>query len=450
MAQQKTALIVGMATSGIAAARLLYEHGYRVIINDIKPEIKGLFDALSGIAYEVRLGDDPMDLLDGVDLLIPSPIIPFFRPFIVEAKRRGIEVISEIELGYRYSKADFVCITGTNGKTTCTTLTGEIFKASGRKTFVLGNIGVAISAHAMETNPGDVVVAETAALQLEGNVQFHAKAAGVCNITPDHIDRFGSMENYIAAKAKIFDNQTPDDFAVLNYDDPIVRDFAKLTPAHVLYFSRKEQVPEGMYMDGDTIMLRYQGEDTPFMDRKEIFIPGGHNLENAMLCALLALSQGVDRGVIKETLRTFQGVEHRIETVRTLDGVTYINDSKGTNVDSTIKAVQTMTRPTVMILGGYDKHTSFDPLSAEIIGSGMIRKVVLIGDTANQIRESLQKAGFQEIQEADSLRQAVEKCRENAEEGWNVLLSPACASFDMFHDYEERGRVFKQIVNELE
>ena len=170
MAQQKTALIVGMAKSGIAAARLLYENGYRVIINDMKPEIKGLFDALSGIAYEVRLGDDPMDLLDGVDLLIPSPIIPFFRPFIVEAKRRGIEVISEIELGYRYSKADFVCITGTNGKTTCTTLTGEIFKAAGRRTFVLGNIGVAISAHAMETRPGDVIVAETAALQLEGNV----------------------------------------------------------------------------------------------------------------------------------------------------------------------------------------------------------------------------------------------------------------------------------------
>ena len=436
MAQQKTALIVGMAKSGIAAARLLYENGYRVIINDMKPEIKGLFEALSGIAYEVRLGDDPMDLLDGVDLLIPSPIIPFFRPFIVEAQRRGIEVISEIELGYRYSKADFVCITGTNGKTTCTTLTGEIFKASGRKTFVLGNIGVAISAHAMETKPGDVIVAETAALQLEGNVRFHAKAAGVCNITPDHIDRFGSMEKYIAAKAKILDNQTAEDYAVLNWEDPIVRDFAKLTPAHVLYFSRKEQVPEGMYMNGDTIMLRWQGVDTPFMDRKEIYIPGGHNLENAMLCALLALSQGVDAEIIKETLRTFQGVEHRIEFVCERSGVRYINDSKGTNPDSTVKAIEAMDRPTVLILGGYDKHTGFEEVFDALPGSHVKACVV---------------HGFENIcYRCETFRETVEKCRDLAEPGDNVLLSPACASWGMFENYEQRGRVFKTIVSKFE
>ena len=431
MAQQKTALIVGMAKSGIAAARLLYENGYRVIINDMKPEIKGLFDALSGIAYEVRLGDDPMDLLDGVDLLIPSPIIPFFRPFIVEAQRRGIEVISEIELGYRYSKADFVCITGTNGKTTCTTLTGEIFKASGRKTFVLGNIGVAISAHAMETKPGDVIVAETAALQLEGNVRFHAKAAGVCNITPDHIDRFGSMEKYIAAKAKIFDNQTADDFAVLNWDDPIVRDFAKLTPAHVLYFSRKEKVPEGMYMDGDMIMLRFSGKDEPFMDRKEIYIPGGHNLENAMLCALLALSQGVDEAVIKETLRTFQGVEH-------------------TNPDSTVKAIEAMDRPTVLILGGYDKHTGFEEVFDALPGSH-VKACVVLGQTADEILETAKRHGFDNIcYRCDTFRETLEKCRELSEPGDNVLLSPACASWGMFENYEQRGRVFKDIVRKFE
>ena len=429
MAQQKTALIVGMAKSGIAAARLLYENGYRVIINDMKPEIKGLFDALSGIAYEVRLGDDPMDLLDGV---------------------RGIEVISEIELGYRYSKADFVCITGTNGKTTCTTLTGEIFKASGRKTFVLGNIGVAISAHAMETKPGDVIVAETAALQLEGNVRFHAKAAGVCNITPDHIDRFGSMDKYIAAKAKIFDNQTADDFAVLNWDDPIVRDFAKLTPAHVLYFSRKEKVPEGMYMDGDMIMLRFSGKDEPFMDRKEIYIPGGHNLENAMLCALLALSQGVDEAVIKETLRTFQGVEHRIEFVCERSGVRYINDSKGTNPDSTVKAIEAMDRPTVLILGGYDKHTGFEEVFDALPGSH-VKACVVLGQTADEILETAKRHGFDNIcYRCDTFRETLEKCRELSEPGDNVLLSPACASWGMFENYEQRGRVFKDIVRKFE
>ena len=265
MGKQKTALIVGMAKSGVAAARLLYQDNYRIIVNDMKPEIKGLFEQLSGIAYEVKLGANPMDLLDGVDLLIPSPIIPMTRNFIVEAKRRGIEVISEIELGYRYSKADFVCVTGTNGKTTCTALTGELFKAAGRNTFVLGNIGVAISAHALETKPGDVVVAETAALQLEGNVRFHAKAAGVCNITPDHLDHFGTMENYIAAKAKILDNQTADDYAVLNWDDETVRGFSKLTPAHVLYFSRKEEVDNGMFLRNGMLVYRMNGEEHELM-----------------------------------------------------------------------------------------------------------------------------------------------------------------------------------------
>ena len=446
MAQQKTALIVGMAKSGIAAARLLYENGYRVIINDMKPEIPGLFDALEGMAYEVRLGDDPMDLLEGVDLLVPSPIIPFFKPFMVEAKRRGIEVISEIELGYRYAKADFVCITGTNGKTTCTTLTGEIFKAAGRKTFVLGNIGVAICAHAMETQPGDVIVAETAALQLEGNVHFRAKAAGVCNITPDHLDRFGSMENYIAAKAKILDNQTAEDFAVLNFDDPIVRGFAPLTAGQVLYFSRKEPVPEGMFLEGDTIMLRLNGVTEPFMDRRDIYIPGAHNLENAMLCALLALSQGVKKQIIIDTLKTFPGVEHRIEFVCERSGVRYINDSKGTNPDSTVKAIEAMDRPTVLILGGYDKHTGFEPVFDALPGSH-IKELVVLGQTADEIIETAARHGVKDLcHRAETFEETMDICRRLAKPGDNVLLSPACASWGMFENYEQRGRIFKEIA----
>lgn len=443
--QQKTALIVGMAKSGIAAARLLYEEGYRVIINDMKPEIKWLFDALSGMAYEVRLGDDPMDLLDGVELVVISPIIPMTKPFILEARRRGIEVISEIELGYRYSHADFVCITGTNGKTTCTSLTGEIFKAAGRHTFVLGNIGVAISAHALETRPGDVVVAETAALQLEGNVTFHAKAAGVCNITPDHLDHFGTMENYIAAKAKILDNQTAEDAAVLNYDDPIVRGFGALTPARVYYFSRKEEVERGMFLRGTMLVYRDEEGERPLMDRSEIFIPGAHNLENAMLCALLAISQGIGFDVIRETLRTFRGVEHRIEHVCERSGVTYINDSKGTNPDSTIKAVEAMVKPTVLILGGFDKHSEFDGVFA--VCPGKIRAFVVLGATKEKILESARRAGMGELcHTAGTFAEAVDLARDLARPGDAVLLSPACASWDMFDNYEQRGRVFKDIV----
>ncbi len=448
MARQKTALIVGMAKSGIAAARLLYQDNYRIIVNDMKPEIRGLFDQLSGIAYEVKLGANPMDLLDNVDLLVPSPIIPMSRNFIVEAKRRGIEVVSEIELGYRYSKADFVCITGTNGKTTCTALTGDLFRAAGRNTYVLGNIGVAISSHALDTKPGDVVVAETAALQLEGNSRFHAIAAGVCNITPDHLDHFGTMENYIAAKAKILDNQTASDYAVLNWDDAVVRGFAKRTPAHVLYFSRKEEVPEGAFLKDGMVIYRRDGVDTPLIRADEIRIPGGHNLENAMLCALLALSQGIAPETIRATLKTFPGVEHRIEYVCTRDGVDYINDSKGTNPASTARAIEAMKKPTILLLGGYDKHIGFDELFVAF--TPIIKACVVLGDTQQQILDCAEKYGYRGLcQTAETFGEAVELARSLATEGDAVLLSPACASWDMFDNYEQRGQVFKDIVREF-
>ncbi len=449
--KQKTALIVGMAKSGIASARLLYELGYRVIINDIKPEIKGLFEQLNGIAYEVKLGANPMDILDDVDLLVPSPIIPLSRPFIVEARRRGIEVISEIELGYRHAKADFVCITGTNGKTTCTALTGELFKASGRKTFVLGNIGVAISAHAMETEKGDVIVAETAALQLEGCSSFHAVAAGVCNITPDHLDHFGTMENYIAAKAKILDNQTESDYAVLNYDDPVVRGFASRTPAHKLYFSRQGEVPVGVCVREGKMVYRLCEQDAwqTLMPCSELRILGGHNLENAMLCALLALSQGIEPATIRRVFRDFAGVEHRIESVCERGGVEYINDSKGTNPASTIRAIEAMQKPTVLILGGFDKHGEFDELFRAFTPN--IKACVLLGATAQKILKAAEDAGYADAcHMADGFRDAVDMARDLASPGDAVLLSPACASWDMFDNFEQRGRVFKDIVREYD
>ncbi len=447
MEQLKTALIVGMAKSGVAAAKLLCQKGWRVIINDMKESVPGLEQALNGFVVENRLGEAPETLLDGVDLLVPSPIIPMTKPFIVAAKARGIEVISEIELGYRYSQAEFVCITGTNGKTTCTALTGELFQNGGYHTFVLGNIGVAISEHALDTKPGDIVVAETAGLQLEGNVHFHARAAGVCNITEDHLDHFGTMENYIAAKCKIFDNQTKDDFAVLNYDDPVVRDMARLTPARVLYFSRVEQVPEGMCLDPDGYLLYcIDGRQTRLLHRDEIRIPGGHNLENAMLSALLALSMGVSAETVNQTLRTFAGVEHRIEFVRELDGVAYINDSKGTNPASTIRAIEAMTRPTVLILGGYDKHADFSTLFPYF--PNRVKAFVVLGQTKQQILAAAKEAGYAGIcHEAETFEETVALARKLAAPGDVVLLSPACASWGMFDNFEQRGQVFKQLVN---
>ncbi len=258
---KKTALICGMAKSGIASAILLYKNGYKVIINDMKSEISGLQEALKDIEYVNAMGQEPETLLNGVDLLVLSPVIPIFKPFARKAQDMGIEVIGEIELGYRYCHrgAKFVCISGTNGKTTTTALTGELFKAAGKRTFVLGNIGIPITERAMEVKDGDVIVAEVAALQLESIKSFRPNAFGMLNITEDHLNRFQyKMENYIAAKCRGFENQTPQDFAVLNYDDPIVRDMAKLTRARVLYFSQEQDVENGMLLrDGYMICHVY-------------------------------------------------------------------------------------------------------------------------------------------------------------------------------------------------
>ncbi len=449
MEQRNKALIVGMAKSGVGAAKLLARVGWDVIINDKKTEIAGLEEALNGVSVEWRLGEEPQRLFDGVSLIVISPIIPMTVPFVKEAQERGIEVISEIELGYRYSHAEFVCITGTNGKTTCTALTGEIFQHGGRNTFVLGNIGVAISEHALDTRDGDIVVAETAALQLEGNVHFHARAAGVCNITEDHLDHFGTMENYIAAKCKIFEHQTAKDIAVLNYDDPVVRDMARLTPARVYYFSRKEEVPRGLFVREDQVIYRDEAGEYPLIRADEIRIPGGHNLENAMLSSLLALGMGISADAVRETLKSFPGVEHRIEFVREFDGVRYINDSKGTNPDSTIKAIQAMTRPTVLILGGYDKHSDFHELFEHFHGSAL-KAIVVLGETKQKILDTARDTGYLGYCHATATFEDALSCaRTIAESGDTVLLSPACASWDMFDNFEQRGRVFKEIVNQF-
>ena len=296
----------------------------------------------------------------------------------------------------------------------------------------------------------DVVVCEVSSFQMETADTFHPHVALLTNITEDHLNRHGTMEVYTALKMRMFKNQTASDFAVFNADDPGLNGLSRQVKSHVLKFSRKKEVREGAFVRDDTVYLRLDGSEKKICRTDEIYIPGPHNLENALGAVCVAGAMRVPIPVIRHTLRTFKGVEHRIERVRELEGVTYINDSKGTNVDSTIKAVQTMTDPTVIILGGYDKHTSFDPLAREIVSSPWIRHAELIGETATLIRNALERAGFKHVEYADSLGQAVEQARNVAGEGWNVLLSPACASFDMFKDYEERGRVYKEIVANLE
>ena len=340
-----------------------------------------------------------------------------------------------------------VAVTGTNGKTTTTTLVGELFRATGRTTHVVGNIGYPITATAGISKQDDVTVAEVSSYQCEGISQFHPHVGAVLNITEDHIVRHGSMEVYIAMKRRIFDRQTAHDVAVFNYDDPTCREMAKGLKAQVAWFSRKEKVPYGAYVADNHIILKL-GEGEQMVCRcDEVYIPGPHNLENALAAVVITGVMGVPCETMREVLKTFKGVEHRIETVRELDGVTWINDSKGTNVDSTQKAIATMKKPTVLILGGSDKKVSFDPLARSIAEAPLIEHCVLIGETANQIKEALDRVGYTAYTMTGyDFDLCLATCRKLAKKGGNVLLSPACASFDMFTDYENRGKIFKEKV----
>ena len=453
---KKTALVVGMAKSGVASAILLYKKGYNVIINDLKSDIPGLSESLKKIKYVNRLGVAPEALLDGIDLMVISPVIPIFRPFVKEAIARGIEVIGEIELGYRYSNrgAKFVCIGGTNGKTTTTTLTGEIFTEYHKRigtgnAYVLGNIGVPITAHALDTKAGDTVVAETASLQLESIVDFRCNAAGLLNITEDHINRFGSMEAYIAAKMRMFENQTEEDFAALNADDPIVAN-AK-TRARKLFFSRKKEVEEGAFVRNGKIIFRMDGKETELIPADELGIIGAHNLENALCAVCLSLAIGVPAGIVSSVLRSFKGVEHRIEYTRCYHGVTFYNDSKGTNPESTIKAVEAMKQPTILLLGvgNYDKQSDYRPVFRCF--NGRVKACIVNGSNTEAIMKAAADEGYTAIHACmGGLEEMILDALDIAESGDAVLLSPACASWGMFTDYEERGRIFKQIVNSLE
>ena len=453
---KKTALVVGMAKSGVASAILLYKKGYNVIINDLKSDIPGLSESLKKIKYVNRLGVAPEALLDGIDLMVISPVIPIFRPFVKEAIARGIEVIGEIELGYRYSNrgAKFVCIGGTNGKTTTTTLTGEIFTEYHKRigtgnAYVLGNIGVPITAHALDTKASDTVVAETASLQLESIVDFRCNAAGLLNITEDHINRFGSMEAYIAAKMRMFENQTEEDFAALNADDPIVAN-AK-TRARKLFFSRKKEVEEGAFVRNGKIIFRMDGKETELIPADELGIIGAHNLENALCAVCLSLAMGVPADIVSSVLRSFKGVEHRIEYTRCYHGVTFYNDSKGTNPESTIKAVEAMKQPTILLLGvgNYDKQSDYRPVFRCF--NGRVKACIVNGSNTEAIMKAAADEGYTAIHACmGGLEEMILDALDIAESGDAVLLSPACASWGMFTDYEERGRIFKQIVNSLE
>jgi len=445
----KRVLIVGLARSGMAAAKALNSRGARILANDIKTEgqMKEEAEQLRALGAELYLGIKPDELVEQVDLLVISPAVPIWSTFVQKALSLGKEVISEVELAYRLCKAAIVAITGTNGKTTTTSLVGEIFKEAGKTTHVVGNIGTPFVGKVDEIGEKDIVVAEISSFQLEAVSQFHPKVCAILNITEDHMDRHKTMENYINTKMRIFKNSTYNDWVVLNGDDPETVKLKEKTKAKVLFFSRKRTLEQGAWVEEGQVMVDVGQGKERVCDVDDIFIPGSHNLENALAATLMARLMGVSPGSIASTLKTFRGVEHRIELVDTIDGINFYNDSKGTNPDASIKAIQAMKGPTVLIAGGYDKGGSFSSF-IDAFGN-TISHMVVLGQTADKLIRAAQEKGFMNVHRVKTLDEAVIKAFSLATPGGNVLLSPACASWDMFKDYEERGRMFKEAVKAL-
>nr|MBO2494708.1 UDP-N-acetylmuramoyl-L-alanine--D-glutamate ligase [Clostridia bacterium] len=447
--QGKTVLVVGLARSGIAVVKALKGLGAKVIANDIKTrqQLDSSISELEQLGVELYLGDTPDALVNKVDLMVISPSVPIDSPFVQKAQRLGCEVISELELAYRLCSAPIVAITGTNGKTTAVTLTGEILKKAGFNAYVVGNIGVPFVSKALEMDDGDIAVVEVSSFQLEAIRDFHPRVAAILNITPDHLNRHKTMENYIAAKARIFENCTPGDWVVLNADNEAAAGLAGKARAQVLFFSRLKPLSKGAWVEDGTVVLDIGHGKEAICGVDDIFIPGEHNLENALAASLMARIMGATPEDIAITLKTFKGVEHRIEYVDTIGGVKFYNDSKGTNPDASIKAIRAMKGPTVLIAGGMDKGSSFDEF-IDAFGNTVTHMVVL-GETADKLIKTAKEKGFDRVYRVSSIEEGVRKAFSLAFPGYNVLLSPACASWDMFKDYEERGRVFKSAVKAL-
>lgn len=443
-------LVAGTGISGIAAAKLLLAQGGEVVLYDgneklSAEDLKAKFG--EGAKITVILGELKKLDLTGVELCIISPGISLEAPFVAVIDEAKIPIWSEIELAYHCTKGKLAAITGTNGKTTTTALTGEIMKHFCESVFVVGNIGDPYALHALETTDESVTVAEISSFMLETIMDFHPDVSAITNITPDHLDRHKTMECYIQVKEGIARNQTEEDTCVLNYDDPVLREFGKTLKCNVLYFSRKEKLESGIFMDGDVIIYRHDGKNEEVLNVNNLNIIGGHNHENVMTAVGITVSLGVPLNVIREACEEFKAVEHRIEFVRERFGVKYYNDSKGTNPDAAIQAIKAMPGPTLLIAGGYDKHSEYDEWIESF--DGKVRYLVLIGQTRDKIAECAKKHGMNDIMYAEDLKEAVQVCASYANSGDFVLLSPACASWGQFKSFEERGRMFKEFVNAL-
>jgi UDP-N-acetylmuramoylalanine--D-glutamate ligase len=448
--KDKKVLVFGAGKSGISATRLLQRQEADVILYDSNTKLTNQdfmdkFD--TGHHFLLVTGELSEELIAALDLLVISPGVALDHPLVVRIQEKQIPVWGEIELAYRYSKGKIVGITGTNGKTSTTTLVGEIMNTYFDDVNVVGNIGNPFTEVAMETTEQSVSVIELSSFQLETIHEFRPDVSAILNITPDHLNRHHTMENYIAMKENIAKNQTTSQVCVLNYEDAILREMAGRLKARVLFYSSARALEDGLYLEGEDIYYSSCNKKEFVVNISQLKVLGKHMYENIMAAAGMALSMGVPMDFIHSALVNFRAVEHRIEFVETIHGVTYYNDSKGTNPDASIKAVQAMRTPTVVIGGGYDKNIPFDDWIEAF--DGKVKYLVLMGQTRDQIAETARRHGFHNIIMVQDLKEAVRISAEKAEPGDTVLLSPACASWGMFENYEQRGNMFKEYVREM-
>ncbi|MBR3844821.1 MAG: UDP-N-acetylmuramoyl-L-alanine--D-glutamate ligase [Clostridia bacterium] len=443
----KKVLVVGLGKSGIAAIQAMVKLGACVTVQDSKTADKidrQLLTFLKDKGVEMCLGNTP-DISDHFDMMILSPGVDPQLPFVQNAQKQGTEIIGELEIAYRLARGNFVALTGTNGKTTTTTLTGEIFKKAGRKTHVVGNIGVAVISKALETTEDDWLITETSSFQLETTRYFKPVVSAILNITPDHLNRHHTMENYALAKGKIFENQDEQGYCIVNAEDPICLSLMERSKAKVVYFSSKRELEKGAFVkDGYLVILTEAGELISLCHRDELKIIGVHNVENALAAAAISYYSGIEADVISRVLKEFAGVEHRIEYCGTGKGVRYFNDSKGTNVDAALTAIRAIEKNIILIAGGDGKGQDFTPLAESL--KGKVRHMILLGKDGDKIAKAADEAGFGEYSYCSDMAQCVKKAVEIAEPGDTVLLSPACASWDMYENFEQRGNHFKDMV----
>lgn len=448
--QGKKVLVVGTGKSGIGAAKLLGEVGAEPVLFDSNEKLS--IEEIKEKAKDVQklsvfLGSIPEEVKSELTLVVASPGVPVDTPFMEEFREKKIPVWGEIELAYVYGKGDVIAITGTNGKTTTTTLVGQIMKVYFPSVFVVGNIGNPYTEAALETREDTVTVAEISSFQLETVHSFAPKVSAILNITPDHLNRHHTMENYAAAKAAVAKNQTKKDICVLNYEDSYTRSFGERCPASVRYFSSKRELEEGIYLKDEDIWLAEDGRKEKLLNIHEMHLVGICNVENVMAAVLISLAMEVPMDMILDTIRNFKAVEHRIEFVATKNGVDYYNDSKGTNPDAAIQGIRAMTKPTVLIGGGYDKQNEYDEWIEAF--DGKVKAFVLIGQTKEKIAECARKHEIENVILADTFEEAFDICVKQAAPGDAVLLSPACASWGMFPNYEVRGKMFKELVEKI-